>query len=247
MNAAAGLDGTLTAVDFEMSPTVGKIGAALAAAQKQIANPKADSPNPFFKSKYADLAAVIDAVRDPLSDHEIARAQFPLSRDGETGLLTILIHSSGEWIRSRVFCKPLQPGPQALGSVLTYLRRYSLAAATGLAQTDDDANAASATVPEAKREKKQRMVPMFVQDRVKGEWTQIGEAPALSQGQQAEIKILQAELQVGVEQWQAKLYSRFGKRSSAELSTDEARSWIDVLDRNKAARTSPPVITPATT
>lgn len=125
------------------SESINEIGAALAKAQKVMKGAKRDSANPFFKSKYADLAAVADACRDALSDNGIAVVQPPSSTDdGRVCVETMLVHSSGQWMSEVLAVKPKDDGPQALGSVITYLRRYALAAFAGVAPEDDDAEAA---------------------------------------------------------------------------------------------------------
>jgi hypothetical protein len=124
------------------SAEINEIGAALAKAQKVMKGAKRDSANPFFKSKYADLASVSDACRDALADHEIAVVQAPSSLDGRVSVETILVHSSGQWMSEVLSVTPKDDGPQALGSVITYLRRYALAAFAGVAPEDDDAEAA---------------------------------------------------------------------------------------------------------
>jgi hypothetical protein len=140
---APALEVEIVSQTFQMSPTVGKFAGALAKAQGMIAHAKADSNNPFFKSQYADLASVLDACREPLSTAEIARYQAPISlASGEVGVKTMLLHSSGEWVASIIWCKPKESTPQTLGLVISYLRRYALAAAVGIAQKDDDAEAA---------------------------------------------------------------------------------------------------------
>ena len=125
------------------SESIKEIGTALAKAQKVMKGAKRDSANPFFKSKYADLASVADACRDALADNGIAVVQPPSSdADGRVLVETMLVHSSGEWMSETLAVKPKDDGPQALGSVITYLRRYALAAFAGVAPEDDDAEAA---------------------------------------------------------------------------------------------------------
>lgn len=129
---------------MERSETIGKLAEALAKAQGAIEGAKKDSQNPFFKSSYADLASVWDACRKPLSDNGLAVVQIPLVGMGEDVLLqTVIAHSSGEWISGVMSMKPTKTDPQAIGSTLTYLRRYCLSAFAGIAPEDDDGNAAS--------------------------------------------------------------------------------------------------------
>lgn len=125
------------------SEQINEIAAALAKAQGQIKNAKKDSANPFFKSTYADLAAVAEACRPQLAANGIAVVQAPsASEDGRVSVETMLLHASGQWMSETVSVKPKDDGAQALGSVITYLRRYSLAAFAGVAPEDDDGNAA---------------------------------------------------------------------------------------------------------
>lgn len=130
-----------TMMEYRTSPNVGKLFDALAKAQGEIRGAAKDATNPHFKSKYADLASIVDAAR-PLAKHGIATVQIPFSENGEIGVTTILGHGSGEWISGRLSVKPLKLDPQGAGSVLTYLRRYSLAAMAGIAPEDDDGEGA---------------------------------------------------------------------------------------------------------
>jgi hypothetical protein len=125
------------------SEQINEIGASLALAQRQMKGAKKDAANPFFKSKYADLASVSAACMDALNDLGIAVVQAPSTgTDGSVSVETMLLHKSGQWMSETVTGKPKDDGPQALGSVITYLRRYSLAAFAGVAPEDDDAEAA---------------------------------------------------------------------------------------------------------
>jgi len=125
------------------SEQINEIATALAKAQRQMKGAKKDSANPFFKSKYADLASVAGACLDQLNDHGIAVVQPPSTlEDGKVNVETMLVHSSGQWMSETLSVKPKDDGPQAMGSVITYLRRYALAAFAGVAPEDDDAEAA---------------------------------------------------------------------------------------------------------
>lgn len=129
---------------MERSETIGKLAEALAKAQGQITGARKDSENPFFKSKYSDLASVWDAIRPALSANGLSVVQTPyMAPDGTVGLTTILMHASGEYIQGNMCMKPLKPDPQSLGSGISYLRRYCISAYTGVAQVDDDGNEAS--------------------------------------------------------------------------------------------------------
>lgn len=127
------------------SATIGKLVMALAKAQGQIKAAPKDSTNPFFDSKYSDLASVWDVCRDPLAKNGLAVIQRPNPTDGSTvSLTTILAHESGEWIRGTLIMRPGKTDPQGIGSCLTYARRYALAAMVGIcSEADDDGNKAT--------------------------------------------------------------------------------------------------------
>ena len=120
------------------SEQLNELAAALAKAQGQMQGAKKDSANPFFKSSYADLASVWDAIRDPLSTNGLSIVQSVNQGDGPITLTTILLHSSGQWIDSRVSVVPVKNDPQGIGSAITYMRRYALSAIVGVAPEDDD-------------------------------------------------------------------------------------------------------------
>lgn len=132
---------------MQKSETIGELAKALAVAQGEIQNAKKDSENPFFKSKYADLAAVREAYQGPLSKNGLALIQTPRTSITEESTIvfveTLLCHSSGEWISEELSAIPVKTDPQGIGSCITYLRRYGAGAITGVAADDDDGNAAS--------------------------------------------------------------------------------------------------------
>jgi hypothetical protein len=124
---------------MNQSEQIDKISAALNRAQKKLGSVKKDSSNPFFKSKYADLTSVIEAVKETLNAEEIAILQ---PHNGNT-VETVLLHSSGQFLTSStpvVVAK--QNDPQALGSAISYARRYGLQSFVCLPAQDDDGEAA---------------------------------------------------------------------------------------------------------
>lgn len=127
---------------MEQSEQINELAASLSKAQGKITGALKDSSNPFFKTKYADLASVWDACREQLSANGLAVVQT-VSGEGEMlRVTTSLIHSSGQWMRDTLPLKPSKSDPQGIGSAITYARRYALAAIVGVAQIDDDAEAA---------------------------------------------------------------------------------------------------------
>ena len=127
------------------SESIALLAGALAKAQLQIEPASKNATNPHFRSHYADLASIWDACRGPLNTNGLSIVQFPCDGEvGRTGLCTMLLHSSGEFISEVVTTRSQKDDPQGLGSALTYLRRYALAAVVGVTATeDDDGNAAS--------------------------------------------------------------------------------------------------------
>ena len=125
------------------SETIGKLAEALAKAQGAMDNPARSAENPFFKSKYAPLSAITDAIRKPLSQNGLSYVQTVSMQSDIVMLTTRLMHMSGEWIESAMPL-PHVGKPQELGSVMTYFRRYQLSAIVGItADDDDDGNEAS--------------------------------------------------------------------------------------------------------
>ena len=126
----------------------GELFAALSKAQADMGAAKKDKENPFFKSSYADLNSVIQAAKKPLADNDLAVVQL-LQGNGEgVSVETFLTHSSGQHMKSTLQLDPTKLDPQGYGSAITYMRRYAYAAIVGLAQADDDGNAASTSESE---------------------------------------------------------------------------------------------------
>lgn len=121
-----------------------KVAAALVQAQKKFAPALKTSTNPHFKSKYADLSACIEAVVDALNENGIfLTQQCSVCEDGVV-VETVFIHESGEMLNcGKLHVPASKQDAQGYGSALTYARRYSLMAASGIAPEDDDGNAAT--------------------------------------------------------------------------------------------------------
>lgn len=119
------------------------ISAALVKAQRDIGKAAKSAANPFYKSKYADLETVIDAVKGPLNSHGIAITQeirvINVGEDVKNVLCTTLRHESGETIRSEALL-PEQKDIQKWGAAVSYTKRYCLQALLLLPTEDDDGN-----------------------------------------------------------------------------------------------------------
>lgn len=129
------------------SETIEKIAPALHKAQGQIKAALKDSTNPHFRSKYADLSSVIDAVKPALQANGITFLQGVHDAVDGVAVETMLLHTSGEWISSVMRIPAVKQDAQGYGSAITYGRRYGLQSMCGVPAEDDDGNAASATAP----------------------------------------------------------------------------------------------------
>lgn len=125
---------------------VPELFAAYAKAQADMGDVLKTANNPAFRTKYADLAAVVEAVLPALSKHGLALIQAP-GFDGEVVTVeTVIAHIGGGFMRSTIQLRPTKSDPQGLGSAITYGRRYALMAMAGVAPEDDDGNASSGPV-----------------------------------------------------------------------------------------------------
>ena len=137
---------------MKSSESINELATALAAAQGQMGAAVKDAENPFFKSKYADLGAVIKALKEPFSSNGLSYTQFPI-RDGDSaGVVTRLMHSSGQWMESEYTLPLAKFDAQSAGSAFTYARRYALQSIAGIPAADDDGNAAAEAAPQPETE-----------------------------------------------------------------------------------------------
>lgn len=125
------------------SEAINELATALAKAQSEIEGALKGANNPAFRSKYADLGAVWDAIREPFSKHGLSVAQFPRAVENGVEVETMLMHASGQWL-SDAFWIPVSKGDaHGYMSATTYARRGALSAIAGVAPVDDDGNAAT--------------------------------------------------------------------------------------------------------
>jgi len=136
------------------TPDIGKLAEALAKAQSEMFAAKKDAKNPFFKSDYATLHSCLSTGNPALNKNGLSVTQLPGSQNGDVSVETILMHVSGQWIKSRLSVKPQKSDPQALGSCLSYLRRYSYSAIIGQSTSDDDDGEAAMSRQPAKTTQK---------------------------------------------------------------------------------------------
>ena len=128
---------------FRMSVELDKLAPDLVAFQQAVVDPRKDARNPHFKSKFVPLEGAIEALRPVANAHNFTITQW---RSG-SGLVTLFLHTSGQYIYGEAEMVLDKLTPQGMGSAITYERRYSLLAATGTSgDVDDDASAAEAEV-----------------------------------------------------------------------------------------------------
>ncbi len=127
------------------SETITELAKALVKFNSEVNKIAKDADNPFFKNNYATLDTIIDEIRPILSKHGLSIMQIPSGDGQNVTLKTLLLHDSGEWLESdELTMKPVKNDPQAVGSCITYARRYSLAAFLSLnTGEDDDGNGAT--------------------------------------------------------------------------------------------------------
>lgn len=135
---------------MRQSEEIDKISKALLVAQKRLTIAKKDESNAFLKNKFASLVSVIKAVKGPLNDAGITFIQPPVTLDDKSGVVTRLVHESGQWLEATLLMPLPKQDPQAVGSAVSYARRYCLMSWLGIPQADDDAELA---MPERKTSK----------------------------------------------------------------------------------------------
>jgi hypothetical protein len=148
--------GYLAATEERTDKVGSELAMALVKAQETMPSVHKDAANPYFKSKYATLAACVEAARTVLAECRLAVVQFPISEGDQIGLRTLVVHESGEYLEDRMLMKNQKPGDaQYFGSAITYFRRYAFCSALGIvADDDDDGNKAITTYTATDEQKK---------------------------------------------------------------------------------------------
>ena len=127
---------------MKSSELINELAAALCKAQAEMGGAVKDSSNPFFKSSYADLTSVIKAIKQPFSDNGLSYTQFPVTFEDRIGVVTRLMHNSGQWLEMDYTLPTVKKDPQAAGSAISYARRYALQSIAGIPTAEDDAESA---------------------------------------------------------------------------------------------------------
>lgn len=121
---------------METSEQINELAAALAKAQGQMSGAHKEASNAYFKTRYADLGAVIEAIKAPFADNGLAYVQSPAYADGRVTVTTRILHSSGQWIQAHLSALCPKGDTQTIGAAITYLRRYSLQSLAGVPAVD---------------------------------------------------------------------------------------------------------------
>jgi hypothetical protein len=138
------------------SETIEKIAPALIAFQSELPAIAKDKDNPYFKSKYADLATISEAIKSPLAANKLAYTQHFEQQESQTVCVTtVLLHESGEWLANSCKLPVNKADAQGYGSAITYARRYGLSALLGLVSEDDEDGNAASEKPKSKTREKQ--------------------------------------------------------------------------------------------
>lgn len=119
--------------------------ASLAKMQGEVENATKGSLNPHFKSRYADLAEILNTIRPVMAANGLSVIQSPSFDGVRVSVTTTICHSSGGYVSGEISCVPAKHDGQGVGAATTYLRRYALAAFAGVAQEDDDGQSATTT------------------------------------------------------------------------------------------------------
>jgi hypothetical protein len=120
------------------SDNIADLAASLAKTQSEMGAVHKDQDNPYFRSKFAGLSTVWEAVKPSLTKNGLSVVQMPSSDERGYYVETMLLHASGQWLKNRTYMKPVKDDPQGIGSLISYARRYALQAMVMVCPEDDD-------------------------------------------------------------------------------------------------------------
>lgn len=219
-----------------MSDEIGDLAAALAEAQAELSPAVKNAQNPHLKNRYADIAAVYEAIRETLPKHGLAVSQMVLPHDNKARVRTLLMHKSGQWIASECLM-PIdgRGGPQGMGSAITYARRYSLSAIVGVvSEDDDDAEAAQGRQRQQYQQAPQQRTQQAPQQS-RQQQTQNAQQPCMSDAQRRAMMAYFGQLGITDKEPRIAYAQKVVGRnigSCNELTPQEASKVIDSLKRS---------------
>lgn len=220
---------------MERSESIKELAAALAKAQGEIKPAVKDKTNPAFSGRvyrYADLAGIWDACRSALSSNGLSVVQMPVdSEPGRVALVTTLLHTSGEYL-SATFSAPAITdrvnGVQAIGSALTYLRRYALAAMVGVVADEDDDGQSAGSQQQQRPAQQRQQQPRTTPTPTNGDG-----ARGATEKQLGFLKGLYRKAGYDDEQWAAMLIEQ-GYPTHNNLTSQDASALIEWLQKPAA-------------
>jgi hypothetical protein len=144
-------------MEMKTSESIAELAKALASFQSEVKQPEKDGVNPHFKSRYVTLDNTVKAIHEFAPKHGLSFIQMPVNSENGVGVITVIFHSSGQFIEFEPFVLPLdKKTAQGVGSALTYSKRYALSSAFGLvSDEDDDGNVAEEYAPKKQSNKQQ--------------------------------------------------------------------------------------------
>lgn len=195
------------------SESIAEISKAMAQFQKEVKQPTKDKENPFLKTKYVPLENVVESIMSVAPKYGLSFTQWALNDEsGRVGVATLLLHESGEFIQyDPIFMVAEKNTPQGAGSLITYLKRYTLSAIFGITSDDDDDGAGS-TNPN--KQQKNQEIP----------------TNHITQEQVGEIKVKAMEFAKLRNQTVENVYKALKISSLEVLTKKEANSHIKQLD-----------------
>ena len=204
---------------METSENIGAISLALSQAQADLTN--VYKANAGYNYNYADLADVLEMVRATLPKYELAFVQTPSNDGANVSVTTMLCHSSGEWIKDTISVQVDQASKmsmaQSVGSIITYMRRYSISSIVGLTQTDSDASIRTDDDPDGDNASSVEVVRLASKIEIKGvkdlaEKAGVDMAKVLISAKVAKVSDMTAET---AERMMKKLHAAYVKAESA--------------------------------
>ncbi|HLR42891.1 MAG TPA: ERF family protein [Pseudogracilibacillus sp.] len=146
---------------MKKSESITEISKALAKFHSEVKQPARSAKNPFLKNKYVPLEELVESINDVAPEHGLSFVQWALNDEhGRIGVATMLMHESGEFIEfDPIFMNAEKDTPQGAGSLITYLKRYSLSAVFGMtSELDDDGNGSSGTDNKTNRRNNEKLI-----------------------------------------------------------------------------------------
>lgn len=212
---------------IQQSESIDKLATALNKVQGEKLFALLDKTNPFFKSKYADLSSVWSVAREPLTENGLSVVQVMANGDsGDPIVITQLMHVSGQWIRGKLEIPMPKKDPQAMGSCITYGRRYSLCSILGICPDDDDGNYASGKPVEKKPARKQTKTVQIPPDMEHAVSPKLGTDANCTKAQYGKLVVMAKENSLTKEELE-KLVTWY--REGEKLSKQEASTLIEAM------------------